>query len=365
MVSFLDMKKINEPYREELLQAMAEFIDSGHYILGKKVEQFEQSFAAYCGVKYAVGTGNGLEALMLIIRAYKQMGVFKEGDEIIVPSNTYIASILAITENCLTPVLVEPNIETYNLDPDLIEASITPKTKGILTVHLYGQVSFSVKLAALAHKYDLKIIEDCAQAAGAQFDNKKTGALGDAAGFSFYPSKNLGALGDAGAVTTSDEQLAATVRALRNYGSEKKYFNKYQGINSRLDEMQAAVLLVKLKHLDSLNERRRQIAKRYLDEIKNEKIILPNDPGDQSHVWHLFVIRTESRDDLAKHLLANQVETMVHYPLPPHQQKAFSDWNNLSYPISEKIHQTVLSLPLNEALVESEIERIIEACNSY
>ncbi|MDD2807019.1 MAG: DegT/DnrJ/EryC1/StrS family aminotransferase [Patescibacteria group bacterium] len=365
MIPFLDLKKINAPVRSELLEAIAEVIDSGWYILGKKVVTFEQEFASYCGVKHVIGTGNGLESLILIIRACKELGIFDDGDEIIVPSNTYIASILAITENSLKPILVEPNLDNYNLDANLLEKNISKKTKAILTVHLYGQISYSEKLQAVADQYDLKIIEDCAQAAGAEMNGRKTGALGNAAGFSFYPSKNLGALGDAGAVTTDDDKLAATVRALRNYGSDKKYFNTFKGINSRLDELQAAVLLVKLKYLDSQNEKRRQIAKRYVTEIKNEKLALPLFSDDKSHVWHLFVIRTDQREEFAKYLLDQGIETVIHYPLPPHQQQAFIEWNSLNYPISEKIHQTVVSLPLNEGMTEGEITRVIEVCNAY
>lgn len=364
MIKFLNFKDLNAPYRRELIDAIADVIDSGQYILGPRVRTFEKKFSKYCGVKETIGIGNGLDALTLIIRAYKEMGVFREGDEILVPANTYIASILSITENRLKPVLVEPDINTYNIDADLLEKHITKKTKAILTVHLYGQISYSDKMQKIARKHSLKIIEDCAQAQGAMYKGKRAGALGDAAGFSFYPSKNLGALGDAGAVTTNDKKLAEIIRALRNYGSFKKYYNQYKGVNSRLDELQAAVLLVKLKYLDKDNKRRQEIAKLYLENISNKKLTLPKGSGI-SHVWHLFVVRTQNRDKFSKHLLDNGIESLIHYPLPPHKQKAYAEWSGLRYPITEKIHDTVISLPLNPALTKKEVATVIKACNDF
>jgi dTDP-4-amino-4,6-dideoxygalactose transaminase len=365
MIPFFDLKNVNAPYREELLDAISTVVDSGRFILGENVEKFEKEFAQYCGVKHVIGTGNGLDALTLVMRAYKEMGILNDGDEIIVPSNTYIASILSITENNLKPVLVEPDINTYNIDASLIEKAITSKTKAILIVHLYGQVAYSNELQSIADKYNLKIIEDCAQAQGANYKNRKTGSLGDAAGFSFYPSKNLGALGDAGAVTTSDEKLAEIVRALHNYGSHKKYYNKYKGVNTRLDELQAAVLSVKLKYLDQENEKRRNIAKQYLDGIKNDKLILPTAEINESHVWHVFVVRAKERDRFQKYLLDNGVQTVIYYPVAPHKQEAFKEWSNANYPISEEIHSTAISLPLYPTLQEDEINKITKACNEY
>lgn len=294
------------------------------------------------------------------------MGIMNIGDEIIVPSNTYIASILAISDNGLVPVLVEPEINTYNLDISKIEEKITPKTKGILIVHLQGRIIFSDKIKEIAQKHNLKIIEDNAQAIGAEWNGLKSGNLGDAAGFSFYPGKNLGALGDAGAVTTNDEELAKTIRALANYGSNQKYVNIYQGLNSRLDEIQAAVLNVKLKYIDQENNIRREIAKRFINEIKNPAIILPENPKDENeHVWHVFVIRSERRDELQAYLTEHGIQTLIHYPIPPHQQEAYKEWNTLSFPISEKIHKEVLSLPISSVMEEEEIKKIIEVINRF
>lgn len=366
MIPFLEFSKLNAPYKKELMDAVSDVIDTGHYILGEKVAEFERAFAEYCGTKHAIGVGNGLDALTLIIRGYKELGLMKEGDEVLVPSNTYIASILAITENRLIPVLIEPELGTYNIDPTLLEAKITPKTKAILTVHLYGQVAYSEAMQQIANKHGLKIIEDSAQAHGAVHKGRKTGNLGDASGFSLYPSKPLGAVGgDAGIVTTNDSALAEVVRAIRNYGSEKKYHNLYQGVNSRLDEIQAAMLLVKLKHLDTENEFRRAIAKRYREEIKNPKLVLPSADDEASHVWHLFVTRTEHRDAFQKHLADNGVGSLIHYPIPPHQQPAYKAWNNESYPISEAMHNTVLSIPLYNALSSVEVDTIISVVNKY
>ena len=364
-ISFLNFRDLNGPYRQELLDAIARVIDSGWYILGKEVETFENMFARYCGAAHMVGAGNGLDALTLIIRAYKEMGMFHEGDEILVPSNTYIASILAITENRLKPILVEPDIHTYNIDDQLLETHITEKTKAILIVHLYGQVAYSARMQQVADRYGLKIIEDCAQAHGASWQGRKAGNLGNAAGFSFYPSKNLGALGDAGGVTTNDAALAEVIRSLRNYGSHKKYYNLYKGINSRLDELHAAVLSVKLKYLDQENEARRKIAKQYLTSIKNEQLTLPHMGDDASHVWHLFVVRTVHRDRFVAHLLYYGIETLIHYPVPPHQQEAFAEWSGQRYPISEEIHRTIVSVPLHPAMTQDDVIRVIEACNAF
>ncbi|MDD2798992.1 MAG: DegT/DnrJ/EryC1/StrS family aminotransferase [Bacteroidales bacterium] len=401
MIKFLDLQKINEQYQQELKEAVGRVIDSGWYLLGKELQNFEQNLSQYIGVKHAIGVANGLDALRLIFKAYIEMGVMQVGDEVIVPANTYIASILAISDNRLNPVLVEPNIETYNLDISLIERCITPRTKAIMVVHLYGQICWSDELELLAKKYNLKIIEDNAQAIGANLPQppakagqafprreeknsegvtqshtltKKTGALGDAAGFSFYPGKNLGALGDAGAVTTNDDLLADTVRALGNYGSKQKYVNEYKGLNSRLDELQAAILNVKLKYIDVENQRRRESAAYYCEHIKNEKITLPVDNHrlttydlrlDSSHVWHLFVIRCDERERLQQFLMDNGVQTLIHYPIPPHKQTAYKELNDLSFPITEKIHSEVLSLPMSPVMSDKEIERVVEVINSF
>jgi len=319
------------------------------------------------GVKFAVGVSNGLDALRLIFRAYIEMGLMQKGDEVIVPANTYIATILAISDNGLKPILVEPDINTYNLDISLVEQHITKRTKAIMVVHLYGRVCWSKELEQISKKNNLKIIEDNAQAIGAKWKNKRTGSLGDAAGNSFYPGKNLGALGDAGAVTTNDEKLIKTIRAIANYGSEKKYYNIYQGLNCRMDEIQAAFLNVKLKYLDKENQSRREIAQYYCENIKNEKIILPSIVNNQSsiinnqsQVWHLFVIRTQKRKQLQKHLQDNEIQTLIHYPLPPHKQLAYKEWNNLSFPITEKIHNEVLSLPISAVITDNQIKKTIE-----
>lgn len=365
MIKFLDLQKINAEYKEELTKAFSRVLDSGWYIMGTELKQFETNFASYCGTKHAIGVANGLDALILIIRAYKELGLMQDGDEILVPSNTYIASILAISANGLVPVLVEPNLETYNIDPLLIEANITSKTKAILPVHLYGQLCNMPEIIAIAKKYNLKVIEDCAQAHGAILENKKAGNWGDAAGFSFYPGKNLGALGDAGAITTNDDDLATCLRALLNYGSHVKYKNLYKGVNSRLDELQAALLDMKLKNLDAETEIKRKIANRYSKEIVNPKIILPSIINSMAHVWHLFVIRTENRESLQSYLTDNGVQTVIHYPIPPHHQEAYKEWNSLSFPISELIHETVISLPLSSVISDEDIEYIINLLNKF
>lgn len=365
MIDFLNLQQINQQYREELIAAATRVIDSGWYILGNEVAQFEQEFAHYCQTEYCLGVANGLDALILILRAYKEMGVMVEGDEVIVPANTYIATILAISENGLRPVLVEPDPITYNLNPALIEQHISDKTRAILTVHLYGQVTGMDEINAIARRYDLKVIEDCAQAHGAQYQGRKVGSLGDAAGFSFYPGKNLGALGDAGAVTTSDPQLAKTIKALRNYGSHEKYKNLYQGVNSRLDEMQAAMLRVKLHYLDSETERRRAIAQRYRAEIFNPIIKLPQWSEDESHVFHLFVVQTDDRNEFQDYLHDNGIQTVIHYPVPPHKQPAYEHLSDLSLPISEAMHQHVISLPIDPTMSESAVDTMIAVVNDF
>lgn len=364
-ILFLDLKAINSQYAVEFEQAIDRTLNSGWYILGNEVKQFEQEFASFCGAKYCIGVANGLDALILIIRSYKELGIMQEGDEIIVPANTYIASILAISANNLVPVLVEPDINSYNLNPTLIEAKITDKTKAILAVHLYGQVAAMAEINDLATKYNLKVIEDSAQAHGAMYQGKRTGNLGDASGFSFYPGKNLGALGDGGAVTTNDDELARVIRALGNYGSHKKYENLYQGINSRLDEIHAALLRVKLNYLDTETEKRREIAEYYLQNIKNDKITLPSVPHRDSHVWHLFVIRTANRDELQNYLTDNHIQTLIHYPIPPHKQQAYENWYDLSFPVTELIHKEVLSLPISPVQNMDDTKKIVEVINGF
>ena len=369
MIPFLDLKNINQQYREELITACTRVIDSGWYIGGKELEQFEQNFAEYCGVRFVIGVANGLDALILTLRAWKELGKLQEGDEVIVPSNTYIASILAITENNLTPVLVEPNIDTYNIDPEKIKESITAKTKVILPVHLYGQLAEMPKIMEIAKQHNLLVLEDSAQSHGAETNGIKAGNWGDASGFSFYPGKNLGALGDAGAITTNDPQLASMLKALRNYGSHEKYKNLVQGVNSRLDEIQAAILDIKLGFLDQETEYRRKIAQTYLQGINNPLILLPKIDGnaieDKKHVWHLFVIRTPHREALQKYLADNGIHTLIHYPIPPHKQKAYEEWNDLSYPVTERIHAEILSLPIGPTLTAKDAEKVIQICNSF
>ena len=365
MIPFLDLKKINAQYQTELKEACARVIDSGWYVLGNEVAEFEKEFATYCETEHCLGVANGLDALVLILRAYIELGVMQKGDEVIVPSNTYIASILAISENGLTPVLVEPDINTFNLDPRLIEQAITEKTKAILTVHLYGQVTGMDEINAIAKTHNLKVIEDCAQAHGALYKGKKVGGLGDAAGFSFYPGKNLGALGDGGAVTTNDSELAKAIAALRNYGSHEKYKNLYKGINSRLDEIQAAILRVKLKHLDSETKARQQIATQYLQGINNPLIELPVVEYINAHVWHLFVIRVKERERFMEYLKEHGVQTLIHYPIPPHQQSAYKEWSNRSYPITEAIHQEIVSLPISPVLHSEDATTILKVINDW
>jgi dTDP-4-amino-4,6-dideoxygalactose transaminase len=377
VIKFLDLQAINRQYAEELKKAASEVIDSGWYLLGERVTAFEKDLSDYLGVKHAIAVSNGLDALKLILRAYIELGIMQEGDEVIVPANTYIATILAIADNRLKPVLVEPDINTYNLDIPLIEKHITARTRAIMVVHLYGRACWSEDLEIIAAKYNLKIIEDNAQAIGAEWQGRKTGSLGDAAGNSFYPGKNLGALGDAGAVTTNDPELAGIVRAIANYGSGKKYYNDFRGYNCRMDEIQAAFLTVKLKYLDAENQRRREIAEFYCKNIKNPAIILPDasslklqasslEPQDSgSHVWHLFVLRCKHRDELQKYLSANNIQTLIHYPVPPHKQKAFKDWNHESYPLTEQIHREALSLPISPVMDVAEVKTIVDLLNTF
>ncbi|RZJ37318.1 MAG: DegT/DnrJ/EryC1/StrS family aminotransferase [Chryseobacterium sp.] len=366
MIKFLDLQQINLSHQAEIEERLLKTFRSGWYLLGNEVKTFEENLAKYTGATHAIGVANGLDALRLILRGYLELGMMQKGDEIIVPANTYIASILAISDNGLVPVLVEPSIDHYNIDIDRIEEKITSKTKGILIVHLYGRVVFSEKLKEIAERHHLKIIEDNAQAIGAKWNNIRTGNLGDAAGFSFYPGKNLGALGDAGGITTNDELLAKTIRALANYGSNQKYVNIYQGLNSRLDEIQAAVLDVKLKYIDADNDRRKEIAARYIAEIRNPDIVLPENPSDTAeHVWHIFIIRTENREKLQNYLTENEVQTLIHYPIPPHKQEAYKEWKHLSLPITEMIHNEVLSLPISSVMSEGEVSSVILLINNY
>jgi dTDP-4-amino-4,6-dideoxygalactose transaminase len=371
MIQFLDLKKINDSFEPDISNAIKRVLKSGWYLLGDEVKSFEQEYGHFIGSKHCIGVANGLDALRLILKAYIDLGVFAEGDEIIVPGNTYIASILAITDNRLIPVLVEPDINTYNIDPYKIEQKISIRTKGIMVVHLYGQNSMHPEIQHLVKKYNLKLIEDNAQAQGCLSGDKRTGSLGDAAGHSFYPGKNLGALGDAGAVTTNDDYLADVIRAEANYGSIVKYQNLYKGLNSRLDEIQAAVLKVKLTRLDADNQRRREIAQDYKSEIISKSIILPSSvsplplTSNLGHIWHLFIIRTKNRDKLQQYLYNNGIQTLIHYPIPPHKQNAYKEFGNLNLPITEKIHQEVLSLPISPVMTTEEVSDIINKVNKF
>lgn len=364
-IPFLDLGGVNARDRAALIDAFARVLDSGWYVLGKEVEAFEREYAAYCGTRHCVGVGNGLEALVLILRAWLALGVLKTGDEVLVPANTYIATILAITENGLTPVLVEPQLATCNLDVTCMAQHISPRTRAILPVHLYGQTADMTAINAVARKHGLKVVEDCAQAHGARHDGVRAGALGDAAGHSFFPSKNFGALGDAGAVTTNDDALADALRALRNYGSHRKYENIYKGVNSRLDELQAALLRVKLARIDADNQRRREIASRYLVQIRHPDITLPVVGALNEPVWHVFVVRAAARDALQAHLAVQGIGTLIHYPIPPHRQQAYQEWNSRSYPLTERIHREVLSLPISPVMTDAQVESVITACNTW
>lgn len=365
VVSFLDLKEVNKSLRAELMRACERVIDSGWYISGSELATFEQEFADYCGVKYCIGVANGLDALVLTLRAWKELGRIQEGDEVIVPANTYIASILAISENGLIPVLVEPDPDTFNISIKGILDAITSKTKVILPVHLYGQLADMPSIMEIASDFKLLVLEDSAQSHGASLDGRKCGSWGDASGFSFYPGKNLGALGDAGAITTDDAELAETLKALRNYGSHEKYKNIYRGVNSRLDEIQAAMLSVKLRVLDQHTDQRRVIANQYLREIRNPLIVMPKVNSEEQHVWHLFVVRTAHRTALQDHLSASGVQTLIHYPIPPHQQAAYKEMNAQNFPLSEKIHQEVLSLPMGPTMTIDEVSQVISACNAF
>lgn len=364
-MKYLDLKKINDSFEPELSLAVQRVLFSGWYLLGEEVRHFESAFAAYCGVSNCVGVGNGLDALTLIFNAYIELGELQEGDEVIVPANTYIASILSVTRNRLTPVLVEPDSRTYNLDPSEIEAAITSKTKAILPVHLYGQCADMVQIKMIALKHGLKIVEDAAHAHGAVCDGNRTGSLGDAAGFSFYPVKNLGCLGDGGCVTTNDARLADCVRALANYGSEKKNVNRYQGVNSRLDEMQAAVLRLKLHRLDQDNEQRRKRARYYMEHIQNSQVILPDVADWNAHVFHIFPVMCDKREALQSFLQANDIQTMIHYPIPPHKQVAFVSWNSLNLPVTESLHARELSLPISPLMTMKEAEKVCNCINNF
>jgi len=370
MIPFLDLKSINNVYQRDLKDACARVIDSGYYISGNELLNFENKFAQYCGTKFCVGVANGLDALILIIRAWKELGKLQDNDEIIVPSNTYIASILAISANNLKPVLVEPDEQTFNICPRNIVKAITGKTKAILPVHLYGQLCDMQAIMEIANKYNLLVLEDSAQSHGASIDGRMSGNWGDASGFSFYPGKNLGALGDAGAITTNCEELSQVLKALRNYGSHEKYKNIYQGYNSRLDEIQAAMLSVKLDYLNNETTLRRKVASRYIKEIENKSIILPLEKNIdigcfESHVWHLFVIKSDKREDLVKYLLEKGVQTLIHYPIPPHKQAAYKEFNHYDLPVSEKLHNEVLSIPMGPTLNDDQVDSIISALNNF
>ncbi|MCW2119883.1 DegT/DnrJ/EryC1/StrS family aminotransferase [Flavobacterium sp. 7A] len=365
MIKFLDLHKINEGYQSSFEQKMKSFFEKGWYILGDEVTAFEKQFATYCGTKHCIGVGNGLDALVLILKGYIQLGKLQKGDEVIVPANTFIASILAILQADLVPVLVEPENTSYTIDPELIKEKITTKTKVILAVHLYGQLCDMVAITEISLAYNLLVIEDAAQAHGAVLNFKRAGNLGNASGFSFYPGKNLGALGDGGAITTNDDALAEVLFSLRNYGSKAKYENEFVGVNSRLDELQAVFLNVKLPKLDADNQNRRDIAKRYLSEITNDKIILPVWDLSNTHVFHVFVIRCKKRDALQEFLFENGIQTVIHYPIPPHKQKALQEWNSFSYPITETLHNEVLSLPISPVLTEEEVSLVIKILNLF
>lgn len=365
MIPFLSLQDVSKSFEPEISATVNNVINSGWYILGNEVKQFENDFANFCGTKHCIGLANGLDALILIIRAYKELGLLRDGDEVIVPANTYIASILSISACNLVPVLVEPRLETYLIDTDLIERFITKKTRAIMPVHLYGQLCDMETINSIANKYNLLVIEDSAQAHGANRNGKRAGNFGNASGFSFYPGKNLGALGDAGAVTTNDDDLAQVIRQIANYGSEKKYVNKYKGTNSRLDEIQASVLSLKLKRLDADNKKRQIVARKYCENMKNPHLVLPQNIDNSAHVVHVFVVRSVFRDALGKYLEQNGIQTLIHYPIPPHRQMAFKEWNHKSYPITEKIHHEVLSLPMSPTLRDEDVEEVIYRINLF
>ena len=365
MIKFLDLQKVTAKYADDVHQAVQRVVDSGWYLQGQENLNFEKHYSEYIGTKYSIGVANGLDALIWILRGYIELGVMTPGDEVIVPANTYIATILAITENGLKPILVEPDINTYQIDDNQIESVITARTKAIMIVHLYGRCAYTDRIGKICSKYNLKLLEDNAQAHGCLFNGRRTGSLGDAAAHSFYPGKNLGALGDAGAVTTNDKELADTIRALANYGSTKKYVFKYIGRNSRLDEIQAAVLDVKLQYLDEDNALRKQVARYYMENIKHPDIILPKVDDWDGHVFHIFPIRSSRRDNLQKYLIENGIQTIIHYPIPPHKQECYKDWNSLSFPITEKIHQEELSLPISPVLDMDEVNIVVDVINAF
>ena len=364
MIEYLSLKKVTQAHQDEIEEAVRHVIESGWYLKGEATRTFEEQYARYIGTQYCIGCGNGLDALRLILMSYKTLGVLHDGDEVIVPANTYIATILSISSNNLKPILVEPRWETLEIDPDRIEEHITPRTKAIMIVHLYGRCAYTEKIKDICQRYQLKLIEDNAQAHGCTYQGRHTGSLGDAAAHSFYPGKNLGALGDAGAVTTKDEKLAHTIQALANYGSSQKYIFPYKGINSRIDELQAAVLSVKLKYLDEENDRRKQIARMLNEGITNPEIHIPADHEDDN-VYHIFTVFCKQRDLLQQHLKSLGIQTMIHYPIPPHKQQAYSEWNSLSYPITERIHREELSLPCNQTMTDDEVKEVIKAVQSF
>jgi dTDP-4-amino-4,6-dideoxygalactose transaminase len=364
-VPFLSLREVNARHADELKAAVGRVIDSGWYVLGEELANFEREFAAYIGVRHALGVGNGLDALALILRGYKELGAIAEGDEVIVPGNTFIASFLAITENRLVPVPVEPDPVSFNIDPACVAAAITPRTRAIMAVHLYGQVADMSALVELAQRHKLLLIEDAAQAHGAMRDGRKAGTFGDAAAFSFFPGKNLGALGDGGAVVTDNTVLAERIAALRNYGSDVKYHHLFQGINSRLDEIQAAMLRVKLKYLDEDIAWRRRVALRYRDGIRHPHIALPHVAQEEQHAWHLFVVRCAHRDALQQHLHVHGIQSQVHYPVPPHRQPAYIALRSAHLPLTERLHNEVLSLPMGPILCVDDIDRVIEACQTF
>jgi dTDP-4-amino-4,6-dideoxygalactose transaminase len=364
-VPFLSLRDVNSRHKEEIMDSIEKVFDSGWYIHGESCTRFENEFAKYCGGRNCVGVGNGLDALVLIFRAYKEMGMLKTGDEVIVPANTYIASILSISGNGLIPVLAEPDEKTYCIDPNEIENKITGRTRAILMVHLYGKLCDHESIRLIASKHNLLVVEDCAQSHGASRNGKKCGNLADAAGFSFYPGKNLGALGDAGAIVTNDDTLASVARKIANYGSGEKYVNEFKGVNSRLDEMQAAILSVKLKYLDEDNAKRRTVAAKYLAEIENPAIRLPGSGNDVSNVWHVFPVRNGDRARFMEYLDKNQIHTLIHYPIPPHQQQAYKEWMDSSYPITEAIHREVISIPMSPTLSEPEVNYVISVINKF
>jgi len=366
MIQFLDLHKINHRFEEKFQSVFKDFLDVGYYILGNQVSVFENQFAKYCGTKHCIGVGNGLDALRLILEGYKLMGEMESGDEVLVASNTYIATILGIKQAGLVPVLVEADTSNYNFNLDGLEQYLTKKTKAIMPVHLYGELAPMEAISDFAKEYQLLVIEDAAQAHGAMnSEGKMAGNLGDAAGFSFYPTKNLGALGDGGAVTTNDSQLAGVIRKLRNYGASSKYVNDLKGMNSRLDEIQAAFLLCKLPFLDQDNDRRREIAHKYLDGIQNEKIILPSYSGNKDHIFHLFVVRVADRDGFMDYLKSNGVGCLIHYPIAPHRQEAFREYSHLSFPVCERIHEEIVSIPISPVMNDAEVDKVIQVLNNY